>query len=151
MIQWMQRPAIDGRQGTERYQGLLLRKNATDLKNYLSRASRFYYALGARKSGSTFTFPLGGKIDHDHLNNKDAYMKYQGNEYHRIGIEELTQIPEESLYIMLIGSCRSTVNGLRPQVMINCNPGGPGHGWVKKRFIDSAPPNVIHRGNHGRS
>jgi phage terminase large subunit len=153
MIQWMQRPAISGESYASKYQGLLLRKNATDLKSYLSRASRFYFAMGAKKKGNppVFTFPDGGQITHDHLANKDAFQKYQGNEYHRIGIEELTQIPEESQYIMIMGSCRSTVPGLRPQILSNFNPGGPGHSWVRKRFIDSAPPNVIHRGEHGRS
>ena len=153
MIMWMARPAIEESSVSSRYQGLLLRKNSTDLKNYLNRASRFYYALGAKKKGNppTFTFPSGGQIAHDHLANKDAYMKYQGNEYHRIGIEELTQIPEEALYIMLMGSCRSTVPGLRPQIQTNFNPGGPGHGWVKKRYIDAGKPNSIWRGEHGRS
>lgn len=150
MIMWMARPAIENLPGSDRYQGLLLRKNSTDLKNYLNRAGRIYSSLGARKSGNVFTFPSGGQISHDHLANKDAYQKYQGNEYQRIGIEELTQIPDENLYIMLIGSCRSTI-GIRPQVMTNFNPGGPGHGWVKKRFIDAAPHGTMYRGNHGRS
>ncbi|MFA5314270.1 MAG: hypothetical protein WC375_13300, partial [Methanomassiliicoccales archaeon] len=51
---------------------------------------------------------------------------------------ELTQIVEEESYLKLISSCRSTVDGLSPQVFCTTNPGGPGHGWVKERFIDTA-------------
>lgn len=81
-----------------------------------------------------FTFPSGAKIRTGHLKDENAYTKYQGHEYHRILIEELTQIPDETSYLMLISSCRSTVKGLKPQIFCTTNPGGAGHEWVKKRF-----------------
>ena len=59
-------------------------------------------------------------------------------EFHRILIEELTQIPREQDYLALIGSCRSTIPELKPQILSTCNPGGAGHSWVKQRFYDVA-------------
>src|SRR5690606_29964370 len=69
-----------------------------------------------------------------HLADAEAFSKYQGHEYHRILIEELTRIRREEDYKKLIASCRSTIPELRPQVMSNCNPDGPGFEWVKKRL-----------------
>ncbi len=57
-------------------------------------------------------------------------------------IEELTQIPDEKRYLQLISSCRSTIPGLKPMVFSTSNPGGIGHEWVKKRFVDPAPPST---------
>ena len=63
-----------------------------------------------------------------------------GQEFPRILIEELTQIPLEKRYLQLIASCRSTIPEIKPQIFASTNPGGLGHAWVKKRFVDPAPP-----------
>jgi hypothetical protein len=41
---------------------------------------------------------------------------------------------------MLLGSCRSTVHGIKPQIFATTNPGSLGHVWVRERFVDPAPP-----------
>ncbi len=140
-IVFMMLPAV-GPKSFSNYAGLVLRKNHTDLCDWIARANRFYSAYGARKVGSDFYFPNGAVIRTGHLKDEDAYEKYQGHEYQRILIEELTQIPDELRYLMILGSCRSTIPNLSPAIMNTANPGGPGHGWVKKRFIDVAPPGV---------
>lgn len=88
------------------------------------------------------TFPSGAIIRTGHLKDDQAYTKYQGQEYQRILIEELTQIPEEKRYLQLIASCRTTIPEIKTQVFATTNPGGVGHGWVKSRFIDPSPPNI---------
>lgn len=124
------------------YRGLVIRRNADDLRDWIDRATQFYAKVGAEKKGTPveFHFPSGAIIRTGHLADDDAYSKYQGHEYHRILIEELTQISSERNYLLLIASCRSTVEGLRPQVFMTTNPGGAGHSWVKRRFIDVADP-----------
>jgi hypothetical protein len=82
-----------------------------------------------------FKFPAGGIIRTGHLKDVNAFTKYLGHEYHRIGIEELTLIPFEDDYLKLISSCRSTVKELKPQVFATTNPGGAGHAWVLNRFV----------------
>ncbi|NCB00384.1 MAG: hypothetical protein EOM70_13545, partial [Clostridia bacterium] len=126
------------------YAGLVLRKNHTDLCDWIARANKFYSAYGAKKTGTDFFFPNGAVIRTGHLKDEEAYEKYQGHEYQRILIEELTQIPDEQRYLMILGSCRSTIPGLRPSIFCTANPGGQGHGWVKRRFIDSAPAGKAH-------
>ena len=125
-----------------RYRALVIRKNAEDLSDWIDRANRFYGPLGAKITGRPpeIKFPSGAIIKTGHLKDDQAYTKYQGHEYQRILIEELTQIPDEKRYKMLLGSCRSTVHGIKPQVFATTNPGSLGHVWVREMFVDPAPP-----------
>lgn len=120
------------------YKALVIRRNADDLSDWVERAKRMYAPTGIEFTGKPAIgrWPSGAFIKLGHLKDDNAYEKYQGHEYHKILIEELTQIPSERRYEMLISSCRSTVDGISAQVMGTTNPGGPGHKWVKRRFID---------------
>lgn len=127
---------------------LVLRRNAEDLADWVDRANRMFISQGAVKTGApgSFKFPSGYTIRTGHLKDDDAYTKYQGHEYQRLLIEELTQIPTEKRYKDLLSSCRSTIEGIRPKVFLTTNPGGIGHSWVKKRFkIGDNPHGVAFR------
>ena len=117
-----------------RYRGLVIRKNAGDLNDWVSRAKIMYRPTGAEFVQGEIRFPSGATIVLGHLKDENAYEKYQGHEYHKMLIEELTQIATELNYLKLISSCRSTIPELRPQVFNTTNPGGRGHKWVKARF-----------------
>ncbi len=133
--------------GTEhpRYRALVVRRSATDLNDWLDRARFMYSSLGAEVVGNPpeIRFLGGALIRTGHLKDDQAYTKYLGHEYQRMLIEELTQIPSEERYLKFLSSCRSTVTGLRPRFFGTTNPGGVGHGWVKKRFVVPADP--MHR------
>lgn len=133
------------------YRGLVLRETAEDLTDWLDRADRLYRTLGAKKTGkpAVFEFPSGAKIRTGHLGDEEAFNKYKGHEYQKILVEELTQIPSETRYMKLLGSCRSTVEGLKPQIFCTTNPDGPGHLWVKKRFIEGKTPNKTYWAKDG--
>tara|TARA_R100000655_G_scaffold39044_1_gene74117 strand:- start:860 stop:2221 length:1362 start_codon:yes stop_codon:yes gene_type:complete len=120
------------------FRGLIIRRNYDDLRDYIDRATQMYKHLDVEVVGNPaeFRFPTGAIIRTGHLMDKQAYQKYQGHEYQKMGIEEATLIGDEEDYLKLISSCRSTV-GLAPQVFLTCNPGGPGHSWFKKRFVDN--------------
>jgi len=127
------------------YRGLVIRRNATDLADFVDRARTIYSPLGATVSGNpaVIKFPSGAIIYTGHLATPDAYTKYQGWEIHRLLMEEVTHIPSERLYEKLLGSVRSTVPGLTTQVFLTTNPGGAGHEWVKERFsIDNKPSRI---------
>ena len=130
-----------------RYRGLVIRRNADDLSDWIDRANRVYSLMGAKQVGKppTFNFPEGAVVKTGHLKDDQAYTKYQGHEYARMLIEELTQIHTEKRYLQLLASCRSTIPELRPKIFLTTNPGEVGHAWVKNRFIDPTPPNVTHR------
>ena len=124
--------------------GLVIRRNAVDLADFIDRARQLYSHFGAKIKGnpSEIHFPSGAIIYTGHLGQPDAYTRFQGWEIHRLLIEEVTHIPTETLYEKLLGSVRSTVDGLKTQVFLTTNPGGPGHEWVKERFqINISPAN----------
>lgn len=127
------------------YQALVIRQNFIDLQDWFDRASRVYCSPpfnAIARGRNEFVFPSGAKIKLGHLKDAQAYTKYQGHEYQRMLIEELTQIPTEALYLKLLASCRST-NGIRAQVFATCNPGEIGTSWVKKRFVEPATPTHV--------
>lgn len=116
---------------------LVIRRNAEDLSDFEDRASQNLKVMGAklRRHPMILSGKGTGRILGGHLKDDDAYTKYQGHEYCRINIEELTQIPSEKNYLKLISSCRSKYRDLFPQIFNTANPGGVGMAWVKKRFV----------------
>jgi len=119
-----------------KYRGLVIRQQSKDLTDWVERAKWMYRATGAEFTGNPvqIKFPSGAIIRTGHLNDTDAYQQYQGHEYQRELIEELTQIPSEVSYAKLLSSCRSTIPELKPQFFGTTNPGDVGHDWVKKRW-----------------
>lgn len=141
-IGWLLYPFTDFRQGLieasdlKKYRALIIRLNAKDLSDWIDKAKNIYEPLGAQFVGAPveIRWPNGAIFRTGHLNDENAYTQYQGHEYQRMVIEELTQIPSEDSYEKLISSCRSTVKGIDAQVFNTTNPGNVGHDWVKKRW-----------------
>lgn len=67
------------------------------------------------------------------LHEKDLY-RYQGQEYDFIFIDEATQFHEE-VFNALKG-CLRGANDIPKRIYLTCNPGGIGHNWVKRLFVD---------------
>ncbi|KWW97366.1 putative phage terminase (plasmid) [Carbonactinospora thermoautotrophica] len=95
-------------------------------------------------------FRNGSRLELGHLQRDADVLKYQSAEYQLICFDELTQFTEFQYKYLLSrlragGEVRDRLAqlGLRPRVISAANPGGPGHHWVKARFIDPAPPEVI--------
>lgn len=128
-----------------RYRGLVIRKNSDDLKDWVDRARTMYLPLNAEIKGNPaeIHFPSGAIIRTGHLKDAGAYTKYQGHEYQKMLVEELTKISRESDYEKLLGSCRSTVPELKAKVFGTTNPDGDGHEWVKNRWDCGKPDERI--------
>lgn len=128
----------------ERYRALVIRRNAEDLKDWSDRAGYMFKPTKAKLTGSPveIAFPSGAKIRTGHLKDENAFTKYQGHEYQKILLEELSHIPREKDYLKLIASCRSTVDGIKPQIFATTNPDDPGMEWIKERWdIPDEPDN----------
>jgi len=65
---------------------------------------------------------------------EDVYL-YQGREYEIIAIDEAGQW-EFSTFHTLRGSNRTSKQGIIPVTILTGNPGGIGHKWLKRLFID---------------
>lgn len=69
-----------------------------------------------------------------YIRNFSDAASYQGRSMDFIGVDELTNHEEESIQVLL--SCLRSPKGYPPRFRGTCNPGGIGHFWVKKRYID---------------
>lgn len=93
-----------------------------------------------------WTFFNGSVIELGHLQRKDDIYKYQGAEYQICAFEELAHF-DEYQYLYLKSRLRASEGvkdrmkelGLRPRMIATANPGGRGHHFVKKRFVDPYP------------
>ena len=126
-----------------RYPGsrqLVLRRSYQELERSLIRAS---LALFPRKLysfssvGHTGKFKNGSVIDFGYLAAENDVYQYQSTEYDVIRFDELTHFTE-SQYVYMLSRVRGA-NSYPKQVKSTTNPGGVGHAWVKRRFVDPAP------------
>lgn len=84
----------------------------------------------------TLYFENGSTIRFGHWNGAAAENEYQGQEYDWIFMDEATQFTEREF--RYLGGCLRGVNEIPKRFYITCNPGGVGHRWVKRLFIDRA-------------
>jgi phage terminase large subunit-like protein len=118
------------------------RRTAQDLMNpgaLLDRAMAWWLPTGVVWNGtkSIFTFPNGAKVKMGHMSQPEAHLDHQGAEYHCTVWDELTQHPTSKQYTFVgLSRVRRLHNCKIPlRTLCGSNPGGPGHVWVKERFI----------------
>lgn len=128
--------------GALRYPGiqiLIIRKEYSEMENTLISpmlkqlpASLYQY----NKADHFLTFANGSTIKFGNMPGYSAAMegKYQGQSYEWLFMDEATQFLE-SEFRALAAIVRGA-NKIPKRVYLTCNPGGPGHNWVKRLFID---------------
>jgi hypothetical protein len=127
------------------YHGLIVRRTFPQLREIMDRCWRLYPQLGGTfmVTDKRWKFPSGAIIDLGHMQHEDDKYNYQGAEFHRIGVDELTQFTETQ-YLYLMSRLRTTDSSLCPQILSTTNPGGIGHYWVKERFVTITEPRNTH-------
>jgi phage terminase large subunit len=94
-----------------------------------------------RESEKAIKYPNGSITEFKYLDTTNDVYNYQGIEFDDIALDEATQ-HEEEVFKVLKTSLRSdpktiTRNpGFHGRFLSTANPGGPGHGWVKRLYID---------------
>lgn len=81
-----------------------------------------------------FTFNNGSTIDFQYCKNDGDLVRMQGAEYDVIFIDEATNFTEYQL--KAIAACCRGVNDYPKRIYYTCNPGGQGHAYIKRIFID---------------
>lgn len=132
------------------YRALLLRRTFPQLQEIIDRCHRLYPRIGGtfRATEKRWYFQSGAVIDLGHMQHENDKYNYQGKEYHRIGVDELTQFTETQ-YTYLISRLRTTDPNITPQILSTTNPGGIGHYWVKERFVTITEPLKTHIDKNG--
>ena len=120
--------------------GLLVRRTRVALEPTITRAMQIYRPYGARweEAKSRFTWPNGAVLYFRYLDRDADAELYQGHDYTRVYVEELTQFGNPGVVDKLKATLRSAA-GVNCGFRATCNPGGPGHNWVKARYIDPGP------------
>ncbi len=85
-------------------------------------------------SSRVMTFKNGSTIKFGHWAGEMSEQEYQGLEFDWIFIDEATQFTERAFNFL--GGCLRGVNAFPKRMYLTCNPGGVGHSWVKRLFID---------------
>src|SRR3990167_1368528 len=80
-------------------------------------------------------WPNGSITEFSYLSNTDDVYTYQGREYEDISIDEITQ-HEEEVFKILRSSNRTTNPDIKPSMLLTGNPGGIGHAWARRIFVD---------------
>ncbi len=81
-----------------------------------------------------FRFPNGSLLKPGYMNDDGDTLQYQGQEYDIIALDEATQLTEYQF--STLKACLRGTNGFPKRMYLTCNPGGVGHAWVKRLFID---------------
>ena len=87
-----------------------------------------------RDADKSFTFPGGSRIVFGYCSSESDVLQYQGQEYDVIFMDEATQFTE--FQFTTLTACLRGANDFPKRFYLTCNPGGVGHAWVKRLFID---------------
>ena len=80
------------------------------------------------------TFPNGSTIQFSYCDRDSDLDRLQGVEYDVIFLDEATQLSEYQM--KTITACLRGVNDFPKRIYYTCNPGGQGHQYIKRIFID---------------
>lgn len=122
-----------------RYPGiscLIVRRSYAELRsNHVIPILREYKgAVSYSESEKAFIFPSGSRIALGYCSSERDVLRYQGQEYDIIAIDEATQLTE--FQFSVFKACLRGVGNFPRRIYLTCNPGGVGHAWVKRLFID---------------
>ena len=106
----------------------------------IERAQEVYIPIGAQwfEQKKMFEFPSGGRLRFRPLENDADAQKYQGQNLSDAAVEEAGNYSDPGPIWKLFGALRSTT-GVPTQLLLTFNPGGPGHSWLKDKFVRPAP------------
>lgn len=116
----------------------LFRRTYKELEgNHISKMFKEYPDLKQfwNDGKKMLTLPNGSTLEFCHCEYEKDVDLYQGREFEDLGIEEAGQWTE-SMFRTLHGSNRSSTPGFKPRTLLTGNPGGIGHAWLKRLFIE---------------
>ena len=148
------------------WRGVIFDREYKNLDDLISKSKRWFpqFKDGARfissKSDYKWVWPTGEELMFRQIKKKSDYYNYHGQEFPFIGWNELSKYPTSELFDEMMSCNRSS---FRPEdyplpdgkggfwylpeiplvVFSTTNPYGPGHNWIKSKFIDSAAPGVV--------
>lgn len=133
---WLSHSSIYGEDAI----GIFVRRRFKQLSEVIARTKRIFPKLGAKynEQRAEWLMPNGARLKFVYLERDSDAEEYQGHSYTRVYVEEVTNFATPHAINLLRATLRSPA-GVPCGMRLTGNPGGPGHGWVKQRYIDPAP------------
>jgi hypothetical protein len=131
---------VHAQQYGEKAIALCVRRERVQLVEMIERSKQIYAPLGAsfHEQDKMWRFPNGARMRFAYLESDSDAQSYQGHSYSRVYVEEMGTFPNPEPIMKLMATL-----GRDPTVpsrfIATANPGGPGHLWIKQRYIDPAP------------
>jgi len=124
----------------EHCNAIMFRRERTQLVDTMERSRQLFKPLGAtfHEQEKLWRFPNGSRFQFAYLDRDGDADAYQGRSHTRVYIEEIGTFPSPSPIFKLMATLRSG-HGIPCGFRATGNPGGPGHQWVRARYIDPAP------------
>jgi len=126
------------------FSGLLLRHTTEELRELIWKSQEMYPKIypGIKWSERKMQWvaPSGARLWFSYLDRDEDVLRYQGLAFSWVGFDELTQWSTPFAWNYMRSRLRSTAPDLPIYMRATTNPGGPGHAWVKKMFIDPSRP-----------
>lgn len=150
------------------WRGVIFDRGYKSLDDLIGKSQRWFPKLDekaqfkAAKSDYRWVWPTGEQLLFRQIKKASDYWNYHGQEFPFIGWNELSKYPTPDLYDAMMSCNRSSflpeehasfgsdnkrlvVPPIPLAVFSTTNPYGPGHNWIKARFIDAAPPGKMIR------
>lgn len=125
------------------FRGLIVRKTTEELRELIQKSQELYPKVipGIKWSERRMEWlaPTGGRLWMSYLEKDTDVTRYQGQSFSYIAFDELTQWPTPFCWNYMRSRLRTVATDLDVSMRATSNPGGIGHNWVKKMFIDPAP------------
>lgn len=120
--------------------GLMVRRTRTELVETIERSRVLFTPLGwtFQETDKMWRSPEGARLRFAYLERDADADAYQGHSYTRVYVEEAGTFPSYKPIAKLMATLRSGA-GVPVGMRLTGNPGGPGHNWVRQRYIDPAP------------
>lgn len=150
------------------WRGVIFDRKYKNLDDLIAKSKRMFKAIFGddckfleSKGDYKWVWKTGEELMFRQFLKADDYWNYHGQEFPFIGWNELCKYPSSEPYDAMMSCNRSSWtqeknspkdedgNYLVPpmplEVFSTTNPYGPGHNWVKSRFIDVAPTGRLHK------
>lgn len=121
--------------------GTIFRRTFDELRDAIEKSRVILSPMGWRylESKYVWTSPDGAILYMRHLDRDSDANLYQGHEMTWQGFDEIGNFASSTPIDLLFAALRSPVAGIKKQRILTANPGGPGHAWVKARYITRTP------------
>lgn len=151
------------------WRGVIFDREYKNLDDLVSKSLRWFplFNDGARflssNSDYKWVWPTGEELLFRQVKREADYWNYHGQEFPFIGWNELAKYPTPALFDAMLSCNRSSflpvahpiitpgeaeiryLPDIPLVIFATTNPYGPGHNWVKNRFIDVAAPGELLR------